>query len=163
MFIILTDSANESASSHYLCTDNKRNIFFKNVWKNDDTTFIIFCERKFILLVQTTFLYFSFFEINDDHKKKRIHLTIQLFARMNIANCFNAALKRMRAFIFKMRKKVEEEERERGESRRPRSSSQQASASGAATFGSGFGNSPISPLIPSSLVASSKQRHSDSA
>jgi hypothetical protein len=64
----------------------------------------------------------------------------------------------MRAFIFKMRKKVEEEERERGESRRPRSSSQQASASGAATFGSGFGNSPISPLLPSSLVASASSK-----
>lgn len=58
-------------------------------------------------------------------KKKRIHLTIQLFARMNIANCFDAALKRMRAFIFKMRKKVEEEEREGWEQTAP----QQQSAS----------------------------------
>jgi hypothetical protein len=39
------------------------------------------------------------------------YVTIKLFARMNIANCFDSAQKRMRAFNFKMRKKGEEEER----------------------------------------------------
>ena len=100
--------------------------------------------------MRTTFLYFPF-ENNDDHKKSAFteqHNYLRVL--ICIANCFEAALKRKEnARIYFQN---DEESRGRGE-RGVRAdgpavaSSKQAQA--VRRPGSGFGISPISPLLPS--------------